>query len=158
MVRGLQAEIGQTKPFSSTAEEAYLNLLRTTDALVRSHILLLRQYDLTPSQYNALRILRGAGTDGVTCGEMSDRLLTRDPDVTRLIDRLEKRGLIQRSREASDRRVVRGTITPAGLAVLAALDAPMKAWLAEHLGPVPELELRGLISVLERLRHQCKDS
>src|SRR5688572_24241844 len=145
MVRGLQAEIGQTKPFSSTAEEAYLNLLRTTDALLRSHILLLRQHDLTPSQYNALRILRGAGTDGVTCGEMSDRLLTRDPDVTRLIDRLDKRGLIQRSRATADRRVVRTTITAAGVALLSELDAPMKAWIADHLGHVPEPELRGLV-------------
>src|SRR5918998_4010285 len=114
MRRGLREEIKQTKPFRSIEDEAYLNLLRTADALLRKETELLKEYGLSPTQYNALRILRGAGTEGVTCGEMSDRMLTKDPDVTRLVDRLETRGLLTRARSDEDRRVVRTRITTEG--------------------------------------------
>jgi len=152
VVRGLQAEIRQNKPFSSAAEEAYLNLLRTADALVRSEIEFLRRFDLSPSQYNALRILRGAGADGVTCGEMSQRLLTRDPDVTRLVDRLERRHLIQRARTESDRRVVRTKITQSGLVLLSQIDKPVRAWIHGQLGHLTDAQLRTLIELLECAR------
>jgi DNA-binding MarR family transcriptional regulator len=157
VAKGLQAEIRQTKPFGSAAEEAYLNLLRTTDALVRSEVQFLRGYDLSPSQYNALRILRGAGEDGVTCGEMSERLLTRDPDVTRLIDRLERRELIQRARADQDRRVVRTKITSQGLKLLAEIDGPAKAWVHAHLGHLSAAQLRTLIELMELLREVAPD-
>jgi len=154
-VTRLQAEIKQTKPFGSVEEEAYLNLLRTTDALVRTEVELLREFGLSPSQYNVLRILRGAGDAGVTCREMSERLLTRDPDVTRLIDRLENRGLLQRGRLDLDRRVVRTTITEEGLSLLARLDDPARRWSKEHLGHLTGEQLRTLISLLEIARDRA---
>ncbi len=152
MGRGLQQEIKQTKPFASLEEEAFLNLLRTTDALARREAELLKMYGLSPSQYNALRILRGAGSEGVTCGEMSDRMLTKDPDVTRLIDRLDSRNLIQRSRSDHDRRVVRTTITQPGLDLLAQIDAPMRQVCASLLGHFTREQLREFIALLELAR------
>jgi MarR family transcriptional regulator, organic hydroperoxide resistance regulator len=152
MLRGLQAEIKQSKPFPSLEDEAYLNLLRTTDALVRKEVEVLKGWGLSPTQYNALRILRGAGSEGVTCGELSERMLTRDPDVTRLIDRLEARGLIERGRSDQDRRVVRTRITHAGLDLLAELDKPAHKWIREQLGHLTEAQLRELISLLELAR------
>ena len=117
----------------------------------------LRGYDLSPSAYNALRILRGAGPEGVTCGEMSERLLTRDPDVTRLVDRLERRDLIQRVRTSEDRRVVRTTITAQGLSLLAEIDEPAKAWLQAHLGHMTTAQLKTLIELLEIVRDVAPD-
>lgn len=152
MLRGLQAEIKQTKPFRSLEDEAYLNLLRTADALLRKEVELLKEFGLSPTQYNALRILRGAGDEGVTCGELSDRMLTKDPDVTRLIDRLEGRGLLQRARSDQDRRVVRTRITAAGLDVLARLDEPSDRWTRGQLGHLTKTELREFIRLLERAR------
>ena len=117
----LKKEIRQVKPWSSREEEAFLNLLRTADALSRGEATVLKSANLSANQYNALRILRGAGPDGVTCSEIGGRLIERDPDVTRLIDKLEERGLMQRRRDARDRRVYRNAITPAGLELLASL-------------------------------------
>lgn len=155
MIRGLQAEIKQTKPFRSLEDEAYLNLLRTTDALLRLEIELLKAWNLSPSQYNALRILRGAGHEGVTCRELSERMLTRDPDVTRLIDRLETRGFISRSRSDPDRRVVRTRITSEGLDVLSQIDGPSLEWSRKHLGHLTEAQLRQLIALLELARERA---
>lgn len=152
MHRGLREEIKQTKPFRSVEDEAYLNLLRTADALLRKETEMLKEYGLSPTQYNALRILRGAGPSGATCGELSDRMLTKDPDVTRLIDRLEARGLLGRARSDQDRRVVRATITSEGLAMLASLDEPSERWTRGQLGHMSETELRELIRLLERAR------
>jgi len=152
VLRGLQAEIKQTKPFRSLEDEAYLNLLRTADALLRKEVELLKAHGLSPTQYNALRILRGAGSDGVTCSEMSDRMLTKDPDVTRLVDRLQSRGFIERARSDQDRRVVRTRITTAGLDLLAKLDEPSDKWTRGQLGHMTRAELRDFIRLLERAR------
>ena len=152
MARGLQQEIKQTKPFASLEEEAFLNLLRTTDALARKEAELLKTYGLSPSQYNALRILRGAGSEGVTCGEMSERMLTKDPDVTRLIDRLDSRSLIQRSRSDQDRLEVRRTITQPGLDLLAQIGAPMGQLCGSLLGHFTREQLRDFIALLELAR------
>ena len=152
MVRGLQAEIKQTRPFDSLEAEAYLNLLRTTDALLRKEIEALKAWGLSTTQYNALRILRGAGDEGVTCGELSERMLTRDPDVTRLIDRLDTRGLIRRVRSDRDRRVVRTCISAAGLELLEQLDEPSRTWTKDQLGHLSEQQLRDLIALLEKAR------
>ena len=118
MPRGLQEEIKQSRPFRSREEEAYLTLVRTADVLTRTVADQLKDFNISETQYNVLRILRGAGPDGHPCSEVGARLLTRDPDVTRLLDRLEKRDLITRARDASDRRVVTIRITPEGLALL----------------------------------------
>src|SRR6202049_3943019 len=98
-------------------EAAFLELVRTTDLLSRGLVRVLKTEDLSATQYNVLRILRGA-PEGLLCGEIASRMITRDPDVTRLLDRLEKRGLISRCRETKDRRTVMARITQAGLKLL----------------------------------------
>src|SRR6266849_4791387 len=122
MPRGLQAELKQKVPFRSREAEAYLSLLRTADALQSQVEAKLKEFGLTGTQYNALRILRGAGAEGLPCSEIGERMITRDPDITRLLDRLQKRGLVDRSRGKQDRRVIYGKITPAGLKLLREMD------------------------------------
>src|SRR5688572_11825070 len=112
MARDLQSEIKQRKPFQLREEELFLNIVRTADLLARKGSELFKDADLSPNQYNVLRILRGAGAEGLACGEVGERMVTRDPDITRLLDRLEKRDLVRRSREKGDRRVVTARITP----------------------------------------------
>src|ERR1700720_1696813 len=107
-------------------EETFLDLLRTTDMLSRGLFRVLKTGGLSATQYNVLRILRGA-PEGLACGEIASRMITRDPDITRLLDRLEKRGLISRRRESTDRRTVMARITPEGLALLNRLDEPVRA-------------------------------
>src|SRR5437870_11439136 len=105
-------------------EAAFLDLLRTTDLLSRGPAQVLKTEDLSATQYNVLRILRGA-PQGLCCGEIASRMITRDPDVTRLLDRLEKRGLISRYRETKDRRTVVVRITPQGIKLVTRLDGPV---------------------------------
>jgi DNA-binding MarR family transcriptional regulator len=152
----LKNEIKQIKAWSSREEEAFLNLLRTADALSRGEAAVLKTANLSPNQYNALRILRGAGADGVTCSEIGGRLIERDPDVTRLIDKLEERGLMQRRRDARDRRVYRNAITPAGLELLASLDEPMGAVHRKQMGHLSQEKLATLISLLEEARSRAE--
>lgn len=102
-----------------------MELLRTTDQLSRRLVPLLKAEELSPTQYNVLRILRGA-PEGLTCGESGQRMITRDPDITRLLDRLEKRGLIARWRDVKDRRIVLARITPEGLKTLDRLHEPVQ--------------------------------
>src|SRR5581483_10329175 len=115
----------ETKPRHRAIPEeiAFLDLARTTEMLSWPLIQLLKTEDLSPPQYNVLRILRGS-PDGLPCSEIGGRMITRDPDITRLLDRLEKRSLIARGRDENDRRVVLTRITPEGLALLARLDEP----------------------------------
>jgi len=152
MVRGLQAELKQTVPFGSREQEAYLALLRTADALESKMEAKLKEFGLTGTQYNALRILRGAGQDGLPCSEIGERMITRDPDVTRLLDRLQKRGLAERSPGKQDRRVIYGRITPAGLKLLREMDAPLEKFGREILRHVGQTQLRQLIELLESVR------
>src|SRR6202165_4101141 len=126
MPRGLQAELKQKIPFTSREQEAYLALLRTADALQTQVEARLKEFGLTGTQYNALRILRGAGAEGLPCSEIGERMITRDPDITRLLDRLQKRGLVERSRGKQDRRVIYGKITPAGSKLLREMDGPLQ--------------------------------
>ena len=150
----LREEIQQTKPFSSTAEEVFLNLQRTAGLLMQSLTHMLKQHQLTPTQYNVLRILRGAHPDNLTCGEIGSRMVTPEPDVTRLVDRLVKRELVVRQRDTRDRRVVRVGIADSGLDLLAGLDEPIEVWMAEHLGHIAETELNHLSNLLEKARRQ----
>ena len=132
--------------------DAYLAILRAAGELERRVVELLKPADLTGAQYNVLRILRGGGATGLACGEIGQRLIRHDPDVTRLVDRLERRGLIARSREARDRRVVRTSITAKGLDLLATLDAPMDALHEQQLGHMDEARLSALTTLVEEVR------
>lgn len=152
MAGKLQAEIQQRKPFESLEEEMYLNLVRTADALTRELELTLQPFGLTGTQYNVLRILRGAGEEGATCSAISERMIAFDPDVTRLLDRLEKAGWALRARSRADRRVVLTTITTAGLELLGRLDQPLKRLLQQQLKRVGRDRLPRLIEDLEDLR------
>ncbi|HEU4557676.1 MAG TPA: MarR family transcriptional regulator [Longimicrobium sp.] len=148
----IQREIQQTKPIPSLEEEAYLNVQRTANVLLQGLTEVLRRRDLTPTQYNVLRILRGAGDKGLTAGEVGDRMITRDPDVTRLLDRLEKRGLAARWRCTHDRRVVWTRITDAGLDAIAPLDAEIAEMHLAQLAHLGEERLTTFISLLEMAR------
>lgn len=150
----LRDEIKQRRPFKSREEEVSLNVHRTANALAQGFAPLLKDADLTATQYNALRILRGAGKDGLPCGEIAARMITKDSDITRLLDRLEKRGLVGRRRDSDDRRVVLTRITADGLRLLAGLDQPVvetHARLLSHLGP---RRLRQLAELLEAAREK----
>ena len=135
MAKGIQSEIQQTKPFNNLEEEALVALQRTADRLQWRLSEMLKTHGLSPTQYNALRILRGAGDKGRSCSEIAERMINRDPDITRLVDRLERRGLVARSREGRDRRVITTRITPAGLELLATLDGPLEEFSQKMLGP-----------------------
>jgi len=148
----LQEELKQRVPFGSREQEAYLALLRTADALETRVEAKLKEFGLTGTQYNALRILRGAGSDGLPCSEIGERMITRDPDITRLLNRLQKRGLAARVRGKSDRRVICGKITPAGLKLLREIDEPLEKFGREILGHVSQEKLQQLIKLLELVR------
>jgi DNA-binding MarR family transcriptional regulator len=148
----LAREIRQTKPFSSREEEAFLNLGRTFEFLQARVAGLLKQHDLSPVQYNMLRILRGAGGEGVTCTEACERMLSPDPDITRLMDRMEARKLLRRERSREDRRVVVSWITPDGLALTNAIDEPLAELFKAIMGRVGKSRLKDLIETLEQLR------
>ena len=134
-------------------EAAFLDLLRTTDMLSRGPAQVLKTEELSATQYNVLRILRGA-PEGLPCGEIASRMITRDPDVTRLLDRLEKRGLISRCRETKDRRTVMARITPDGLKLLSRLDEPVQAAHRKQLGHLGRERLRTLTELLRVSRSQ----
>ena len=141
------------RPATSTEEAAFLDLLRTTDMLSRGLVQVLKTEGISATQYNVLRILRGA-PGGLACGEIASRMITRDPDITRLLDRLEKRRLISRWREARDRRTVMARITPQGLALLTRLDEPVEAAHRKQLGHLGRERLRTLSEVLSLARNQ----
>lgn len=152
MAKGIQAELKQTKPFSSLAEEAYIALMRTADQLHWKGAELMKQFEVSPTQFNALRILRGAGPKGLACSEISERMINRDSDITRLLDRLERRGLAGRCRETKDRRVIMARITAAGLELLKKMDEPMEEFHRKLLGQMGEQRLHSLLRLLEEAR------
>ena len=142
---------GRSKPLPWPEESVYLELLKTADILSRNLSGLLKTEDLSSTQYNVLRILRGA-PEGLPCGEIGNRMITRDPDITRLLDRLAKRGLIARRRETKDRRVVLTRITSEGLELLARLDEPMQQIHRKQLGDLGRNRLKALAELLEAMR------
>jgi DNA-binding MarR family transcriptional regulator len=152
VAKKLQAEIKQKAPFSSVEQEVYLNLLRTGDALSQQVEKLLRASGLSGTQYNVLRILRGAGSQGLTCGETGGRMVTHDPDITRLLDRLERRKLITRNRGIRDRRVVTARITAQGLQLLDTLDKPVTELGRSFFRHMTKPDLKKLSSLLEKAR------
>jgi DNA-binding MarR family transcriptional regulator len=152
MPRGLQAELKQKIPFTSREQEAYLSLLRTADELQGHVEARLKEFGLTGTQYNALRILRGAGPEGLPCREIGERMIARDPDITRLLNRLEDRGFVERTRASHDRRVIYGKITAAGLKLLREMDRPIEKHGRKMLKHVGQEKLQQLIELLELVR------
>ena len=148
----VQDEIRQTRPFSSPAEEAVVALLRTSDLLRRALVAVVEPHGITVQQYNVLRILRGAGAEGLPTLEIAARMIEHAPGVTRLLDRLQAKGLVRRQRAQGDRRQIRCWIEPRGLELLAALDAPMQEAARTFMGPLENPPLKDFIAVLDSLR------
>ena len=143
---------------SGPEERVFVSLLRTADALSRAGETLLKPYSLSATQYNVLRILRGAGGDGLACSEVAERLISRDPDMTRLLDRMESRGWIARARESQDRRVVKTRITETGLRLLAELDGPVQELHRRQLRHLSAREIQQLSNLLERARKPVEEA
>lgn len=127
----------------------FVTLLRVADRLAQQPELLVKQHGLTGTQYNVLRILRGAGPDGLPCKRIGDRMISHDPDMTRLLDRMEKRSLITRERQTEDRRVIKTRITPTGLDILKKLDEPMDELHKEQFRHLTSSKLRALADALD---------
>jgi DNA-binding MarR family transcriptional regulator len=151
-VRGLAAEINKKKPFESLEQEAALNLIRTASYFTEPVERLFKQHALSEATYNALRILRGSGQAGRACSEIGRDMVTRVPDVTRIVDRLEKQGWATRCRVPEDRRVVLIKITEKGLALLAKLDEPIRKIHHEQFSHMTRAEVVELTRLLEKTR------
>ncbi len=154
-MRRLRQAIKQRKPFASREQEVFLEVLRTGHALVQDLVDLLKPHGLSQPQYNVLRILRGAGAAGLPTGEVGDRMVaSREPDVTRLLVRMEEHGLLKRERLSENRRVVTVRITREGLRILKALDGPVAEMHARQLRHMTRRELGQLAELLERARRE----
>lgn len=150
----LRKEIHQTKDFDSTEAELFLNVLRTAEALSAGPNTLFRAAKLTSSQYNVLRILRGAGKEGLPCGAIVERMVNRDSDMTRLLDALEAKNLVRRRRSDRDRRVYVAEITAAGRNKLTKLDDPIREIHRARLGHLSPEKQQRLIRLLEEARRE----
>jgi DNA-binding MarR family transcriptional regulator len=151
----LKAEIAQKPPFPSVEEEAFLNLLRTSDCLQRAFQQKIRGWGLTSTQYNVLRILRGAQPEGMACTAIGARMIAAEPDITRLLARLKRLKLIRQHRNRQDRRVVWTQITDAGLKLLRAMDPLIQRAPIELLWHMSRAELAEFIRLLELARQPC---
>jgi DNA-binding MarR family transcriptional regulator len=151
----LVEEIKQTKPFKTLEDEVFVNVLRTAEIFLWKEAEMLKPYDLTLPQYNVLRILRGAGDNGLICREIGERMITRDPDMTKLLDRLEARGLVTRERQQTDRRVIVARIGKEGLKIVNALDGPSLELTGGLLGHLGERRLKTLNTLLEEAREKA---
>ena len=149
-MNGNLKQLTKRRPGSSE-EAAFVDLWRTCDLLSRGFAPLLKSEDISATQYNVLRILRGS-PQGLPCGEIASRMITRDPDVTRLLDRMEKRGLITRERQTDDRRVVKARITPQALSLLKTLDQPVHELHKRQFRHMPAARLKTLGRLLEEIR------
>ena len=151
----LKQEIAQERPFASQEEEALLNLLRTADCLQRALQRKIRTWGITSTQYNVLRILRGSQAQGLTCSAIGDRMITAEPDITRLLARLRALKLIRQQRDKRDRRVLWTHISAAGLALLAESDPVVENFPRELLGHLGADRLATLTHLLELARRNC---
>lgn len=152
MTSKLQGEIKQAKPFAHLQEELWLNLSRTAATVGHTIEQRLRPSGLSPTQYNVLRILRGAGKDGLGQSEIGSRLVAQVPDVPRILDRMERAGWVQRQRGVQDRRVVMTTLTDCGLEVLQTLDGPMVEMMAEMFTGMSQDDMQRLNELLVAAR------
>ena len=148
-------EIHQFKPFASIEEELLVSLLRTTDLLQEQFEQMIRPFNISMTQYNVLRILRGAEPEGRTCGEIGERMIAREPDVTRLLERMEKAGLIKRTRDSSDRRVVLTRITSCGLKLLEEMEPKLRK-IDGLLKPMGERKIEAMLGLLDEVREHVR--
>jgi DNA-binding MarR family transcriptional regulator len=154
---GQKLEIAQQRAFASLEEEALLNVLRTADCLNRAFHLKTRDWGVTSTQYNVLRILRGAHPGGLTCSAIGRRMIAAEPDITRLLARLKTRKLIRQRRDSDDRRVVWTEISAAGLSLLEEMDPVIVRLPGELLGHLKQAELAELIRLLEMIRERNRE-
>jgi DNA-binding MarR family transcriptional regulator len=152
MNKDLRSEIKQTRPFASLTQEAYLSVGRTWARLEHEMGEALKPFGVTPTQYNVLRILKGAGPAGLCRSEIMERMIARVPDATRLLDRMEAAGLIVRARDAEDRRFVTTRITDEGVRLVAETEEPVMARHGTQFDGVTERDLRHLVKVLAQIR------
>ena len=157
MKQNRQKNANGREPKTSLEAQVFVKLLRAADSLTRGAEALLKPSGLSGTQYNVLRVLRGAGPEGLLCREIGCRMISRDPDITRLLDRMESRGLISRARGEEDRRVVKTRITPEGLRVLDDLDTPVQDLHRRQLHHLPVAELQKLSRILERVLVQTEE-
>ncbi len=147
----LADEIKMTKPFSSPEEEASLSVIRTADVMFQRMAELLKPFELSSSQYNVLRILRGA-KEAMACGQIAERMVSHDPDMTRLLDRMEVRGLISRARAEDDRRMVKTKITGKGLSLLDELQPLIHEYNRRQFAGFGEKKLKQLVEWMDQIR------
>jgi DNA-binding MarR family transcriptional regulator len=141
-----------SRPPLPVEDRIFISLQKTADSLGLDAEQLLKPHGLTGTQYNVLRILRGAEPEGLACSSIGERMISHDPDMTRLLDRMEKRGLITRERQTDDRRVVKTRITTAGLTLLKSLDQPVRELHKRQFRHLPPARLKTLAELLEELR------
>ena len=153
----LKHEIAQERPFSSSEEEALLNLMRTADCLQRAFQHVSREWGVTSTQYNVLRILRGTHPQGLTCSAIGERMITAEPDITRLLARLKALKLIRQQRDRHDRRVVWTQISGAGLDLLRQMDPTIQRTPKKLLKHLTAHEVAELTRLLELARKPCVD-
>jgi DNA-binding MarR family transcriptional regulator len=152
----VQQAIKQERPFRTRSDEAVVGLMLTVEAVRRPlHDLMAEHGELTQQQYNVLRILRGAGAKGIPTLDIGDRMIERTPGITRLIDRLAAKDLVERDRSETDRRQVICRISATGKALLKGLDRPVEALNQAAMGGLSERELGELIRLLNKVRHQA---
>jgi DNA-binding MarR family transcriptional regulator len=144
-----------SQPLGSLEEQTFVALLRTVDHLQWRAAEMFKQHGLSPTQYNALRILRGAGPEGLPCSEVGKRMINHDPDITRLLDRLEGRKLIRRDREQKDRRVIKARITPAGLDLLKSMNREVAEFHRQTLGHLGGKRLQDLMQLLTAVQEKA---
>jgi DNA-binding MarR family transcriptional regulator len=144
-------EIHQTRAFASLEEELLVSLLRTTDVLHERFESIVRPFNISMTQYNVLRILRGAEPTGRTCGEIGERMIAREPDVTRLLERMDKAGLIKRTRDSADRRVVVTRITASGMKLLEQMEPRLRE-IDGLLKPMGERKIETTLNLLDQVR------
>jgi DNA-binding MarR family transcriptional regulator len=152
MSEGKKDDLKLNRPFAGLEQEAVVNIIRTSEELMGSIAQVIKPHGLSVPGFNVLRILRGAGKGGRTCGEIAERLVTRVPDCTRLLDRLQQGGLVERERDQNDRRVVRSRLTDAGKKMLSRIDKPLLENTLNTMGKLSQARLRGLIEALEDIR------
>ena len=154
----LKTEIAQQRPFASVEEETLLNVMRTADCVQRAFQRATREWGVTSTQYNVLRILRGAHPSGLTCTAIGSRMITADPDITRLLSRLKNLKLIRQQRDRHDRRVLWTHISDSGLELLRQMDPVVLRTPKDLLGHLTESELAELTRLLELARKNCGDA